>query len=247
MFSAMPPEWDSRRAVRELAGMTDQYLDMFRELATQYNLHIVGGSHPVLREGKLYNVAHLFTPSGNVYTQDKLHITPGEREEWGIHPGEGLSVFQTSLGRIAIQVCYDIEFPEVSRLLALAGAEVIFVPFSTDEKRAYMRVRATAQARAIENSIYTVIAANVGNLYGVRTYLLNYGQSAVFAPSDFAFPIPSLSGEADPGVETVVIADLDFASLSQVREFGSVRPLHERRTDIYDLKPKTNIQIIRTE
>ncbi|MCJ2166283.1 bifunctional GNAT family N-acetyltransferase/carbon-nitrogen hydrolase family protein [Pseudodesulfovibrio sp. S3-i] len=247
MFSAMPPEWDSRRAVRELAGMTDQYLDMFRELATQYNLHIIGGSHPVLREGKLYNVAHLFTPTGNVYTQDKLHITPGEREEWGIHPGEGLSVFQTSLGRIAIQVCYDIEFPEVSRLLALAGAEVIFVPFSTDEKRAYMRVRATAQARAIENSIYTVIAANVGNLYGVRTYLLNYGQSAVFAPSDFAFPIPSLSGEADPGVETVVIADLDFASLSQVREFGSVRPLHERRTDIYDLKPKTKIKIIRTE
>ncbi len=247
MFSTMPPEWDARRAVKELAGMADQYLDMFRELATQNNLHIIGGSHPILRDGKLYNVAHLFSPSGNVYTQDKLHITPGEREEWGITPGEGLSVFHTPMGRIAIQVCYDIEFPETSRLLALAGAEVIFVPFSTDEKRAYMRVRCTAQARAIENSIYTVIAANVGNLYGVRTYLLNYGQSAVFSPSDFAFPIPSLNGEADPGVETVVIADLDFASLSQVREFGSVRPLHERRPDLYDLKAKTKIKIIRTE
>ncbi len=247
MFSTMPREWDSRKAVRELAKMTDQYLDMFRELATEYNLHIIGGSHPVLREGKLYNVAHLFTPTGNVYTQDKLHITPGEREDWGIHPGEGLSVFQTPLGRIAIQVCYDIEFPETSRLLAMAGAEVIFVPFSTDEKRAYHRIKSTAQARCIENSIYTVIAANVGNLPGVRTYLLNYGQSAVFAPSDFAFPIPALSGEADPGVETVVIADLDFASLSQVREFGSVRPLHERRPDIYDLKPRKKIQIIRTE
>ncbi|WP_319541886.1 bifunctional GNAT family N-acetyltransferase/carbon-nitrogen hydrolase family protein [uncultured Pseudodesulfovibrio sp.] len=247
MFSAMPPEWDSRRAVLELAGMADQYLDMFRELATEYNLHIIGGSHPILREGKLYNVAHLFTPSGNVYTQDKLHITPGEREDWGIHPGEGLSVFHTPLGRIAIQVCYDIEFPEASRLLAMAGAEVIFVPFSTDEKRAYYRVRSTAQARCIENSIYTVIAANVGNLPGVKTYLLNYGQSAVFAPSDFAFPVPALNGEADPGVETVVIADLDLASLSQVREFGSVRPLHERRPDIYELKPRKKIKIIRTE
>ncbi len=247
MFSTMPPEWDSRKAVMELAGMTERYLDMFKDLATNYNLHIIGGSHPVLREGKLYNVAHLFTPSGNVYTQDKLHITPGEREDWGIHPGEGLSVFQTSLGRIAIQVCYDIEFPETSRLLAMAGAEVIFVPFSTDEKRAYFRVRSTAQARCIENSIYTVISANVGNLHGVKTYLLNYGQSAVFAPSDFAFPVPSLSGEADPGVETVVIADLDFASLSQIREFGSVRPLHERRPDIYELKSRKKIQIIKTE
>ncbi|WP_432735874.1 GNAT family N-acetyltransferase [Maridesulfovibrio sp. FT414] len=247
MFSAMPPEWDSRRAVMELAGMTESYLTMFTELASEYNLHIIGGSHPVLRDGKLYNVAHMFTPTGNVYTQDKLHITPGEREAWGIHPGEGLSVFHTPLGRIAIQVCYDIEFPETSRLLAMSGAEVIFVPFSTDEKRAYHRVRATAQARCIENSIYTVIAANVGNLPGVKTYLMNYGQSAVFAPSDFAFPMPSLSGEADPGVETVVIADLDLASLAQVREFGSVRPLHERRPDIYELKPRKKIQVIRTE
>ncbi|WP_419785904.1 GNAT family N-acetyltransferase [Pseudodesulfovibrio sp.] len=247
MFSTMPSDWASRRAVMELAGMADLYLNMFRELATSYNLHIIGGSHPILRDGKLYNVAHLFTPSGNVYTQDKLHITPGEREAWGINPGEGLTVFQTPLGRIAIQVCYDIEFPETARLLSLAGAEVIFVPFSTDEKRAYMRVRATAQARAIENSIYTVIAANVGNLHGVTTYLLNYGQSAVFSPSDPAFPIPSLNGEADPGVETVVIADLDFASLSQVREFGSVRPLHERRPDLYELRSKSKIQIVRTE
>ena len=145
--------------------------------------------------------------------------------------------------------------PGASRLLdvGLGGehvpprAEVIFVPFSTDEKRAYHRVRATAQARCIENSIYTVIAANVGNLPGVKTYLLNYGQSAVFAPSDFAFPIPSLSGEADPGVETVVIADLDFASLAQIREFGSVRPLHERRPDIYDLQPRRKIKVIKTE
>ena len=247
MFSTMPREWDSRRAVEELAGMTDRYLEMFISLATNYNLHIIGGSHPVFRDGRLYNVAHLFTPSGNVYTQDKLHITPGERECWGIHPGEGLTVFHTPLGRIAIQVCYDIEFPETSRLLALAGAEVIFVPFSTDEKRAYHRVRATAQARCIENSIYTVIAANVGNLPGVENYLLNYGQSAVFAPSDFAFPMPSLSGEAEPGLETVVIADLDFASLAQVREFGSVRPLHERRPDIYELKPRKKITVVRTE
>jgi predicted amidohydrolase/GNAT superfamily N-acetyltransferase len=247
MFSTMPSNWDSIKAMKELSRITDQYVDMFKTLSSQYNLHIVGGSQPVLREGRLYNVAHLFTPTGNVYTQDKLHITPNERREWGIQPGEGINVFRTPLGRIAIQICYDIEFPEVSRLLALAGAEVILVPFSTDEKRAYYRVRAAAQARAIENSIYVVIAANVGNLHGVKTYLLNYGQSAVFTPSDFAFPLQATGGEAEPNVETVVISDLDFAILAQQREIGSVRPLRDRRPDLYDLKAQPGIKIIRTE
>ncbi len=247
MFSTMPTHWDSVRAARELAGMTDQYVDMFQTLSRQYRLHIIGGSHPILREGRLYNVAHLFSPNGRVYTQDKLHITSSERREWGIQPGEGINVFRTPLARIAIQVCYDIEFPEISRLLALAGVEVVFVPFSTDEKKAYYRVRATAQARAIENSIYVVIAANVGNLPGSKTYLLNYGQSAVFTPSDFAFPLRATAGEAEPNVETVVISDLDFASLAQQREIGSVRPFRDRRPDLYDLKALPGIKIIRTE
>jgi predicted amidohydrolase/ribosomal protein S18 acetylase RimI-like enzyme len=247
MFTTMPDHWDARRSVLELAGLTDRYLEMFKSLATRYNLHIVGGSHPVQRDGKLYNVAHLFTPSGNIYTQDKLHITPSERREWGIQPGEGINVFRTPLGRIAIQVCYDIEFPEIARLLALAGVEVIFVPFSTDEKRAYYRVRATAQARSIENAIYVVIAANVGNLPGVKTYLLNYGQSAVLTPSDFAFPLQATAGEAEPNVETVVIADLDFASLAQQREIGSVRPLQDRRPDLYDLAARRGVRVVRTE
>lgn len=246
MFSTMPAEWDVGTVVRALADMTGPYLELFRSLASRYGLYIIGGSQPVLRNGALYNVAHLFTPSGAVYTQDKLHITPSERELWNIQPGEELRVFETPLGRIAIQVCYDIEFPELARLLALAGVEIVFVPFSTDEKKDYYRVRYTAQARAVENYIYVVIAGNVGNM-PTRAYTLNYARSAVFTPSDFAFPLEATAGEADPNVETVVIADLDLSSLKQQRELGTVHPLYDRRLDLYNLRAKQPVVVVRTE
>lgn len=246
LFSTMPLEWDPRQAVRELAGLADRYVEMFTRMASRHNLYIIGGSHPVCRDGKFYNSAHFFTPGGQVYTQDKLHITPSERAVWDIRPGEGLKIFETPLGRVAIQICYDIEFPEIARLLTLAGVEVIFVPFSTDERKAYNRVRFTAQARAVENSIYVVISGNAGNLPN-RTYLLNYAQSAVFTPSDFEFPVNAIAGEAEPNVETVVITDLDLNSLAQHRELGNTRPLHDRRPDLYELRTKIPIQRINVE
>lgn len=246
LFSLVDPGHDTLHAVRELAGYTDRYLALFKRMASTFGMHIIAGSHPVLADGRLHNVAHLFTPSGNVYTQDKLQITPGEREHWGIQPGSGLKVFNTGLGRIAIQVCYDIEFPEAARLLTLAGAEVIFVPFSTDEKKAYLRVRYCAQARAVENWIYVVLAGNVGNLPQVRSCLINYGQAAVFTPSDFAFPPNATAADSDPNVETVVITELDLGALALQREMGSVRPLRDRRRDLYEVVAHKRVEVVRT-
>jgi predicted amidohydrolase len=183
----MPPDLDSIAAMKELAAYTPKYIELFKQQATKYGIYIIAGSQPVLREGKLYNVAHLFTPAGNVYTQDKLHITPAERQYFNINPGEGINVFDTPLARIGIQVCYDIEFPEVTRLIKKAGADIIFVPFSTDERKAYYRVRFTAQARAVENVMYVVISGNVGNLPNIKSYLINYGQPAIFTRTTSPF------------------------------------------------------------
>ncbi|HEX3034744.1 MAG TPA: bifunctional GNAT family N-acetyltransferase/carbon-nitrogen hydrolase family protein [Thermodesulfobacteriota bacterium] len=246
LFSIMDPNLETFEAVKQLAGYTERYIEMFKRMATQYHIYIIGGSHPVARDSFLYNVAHLFTPSGNVYTQDKLHITPGERRHWGIQPGNSLKIFDTGVARIAIQVCYDIEFPEISRLLTLAGVEIIFVSFSTDERKSYNRIRYTAQARAIENWVYVVIAGDVGNLPNIRSFLVNYGQAAVFTPSDVAFPINAIAAEADPNSETVVITELDLGSLAVQRDIGSVRPLYDRRPDLYELKSKIPIEIVRT-
>ena len=244
LFSTFPSDLGDREAMMRLANMSDRYVEMLQRKARDRGIYIVGGSHPVERDGELYNVAHLFTPGGNVYTQDKLHITPAERATWGFVPGDELRVFETAHGRVAIQVCYDIEFPEAARLLTLAGAEVIFVPFSTDEKKAYYRVRYTAHARAVENYIYVVLSGNVGNLPTVRSYLINYGQAAVLTPSDFAFPREATVAEAEPNVETVVISDLDLTSLHQHRDLGSVRPLFDRRPDLYELRAKYPVRVV---
>lgn len=246
LFSAMNKDFSTVQAVAELTTMTEMYKDYFCHKSKETGLFIIAGSHPVIRNGQTYNVSHLFTPSGNIYTQDKLHITPGERIHWGITPGDGIKIFDTGLARIAIQVCYDIEFPEISRLLTLAGVEVIFVPFSTDERKSYMRVRYSAQARAVENMIYVVLAGNIGNLPQVSSFLINYGQAAVLTPSDVGFPLNGVMAEAESNTETVVIADLDLANLSQQRELGSVTPLLDRRADLYDIRSKVKIEIIRT-
>lgn len=246
LVSTMPMDMPFEQAVRELSKLTDRYHELMLRLARQHQIYIIGGSHPVERDGRLFNVAHLFTPAGGIYTQDKLHITPGERADWGVEPGEEIRIFDTPLARIAIQVCYDIEFPEVSRLLAHAGVEVIFVPFSTDEKKAYNRVRYSAQARAVENYVYVVLAGNVGNLPTIKNYLLNYGQSAILTPSDFAFPVGGVAGEADPNVETVAVAELDLGTLAQQREYGSVRPYFDRRPDLYELTVRNPIRVIRS-
>lgn len=247
LFSTLTVGLKSTEAIAALAGMTGRYLKMFTDMARRSGLIIIGGTHPVQSASGMRNVAHLFTPTGGVYTQDKLHVTPNERSEYGIHPGEGLRIFDTGYARIAIVVCYDIEFPELARLLTLAGAEVLFVPFSTDERKAYLRVRYTSQARAVENVVYTVLAGNVGNLPQVENFLINYGQAVVCTPSDFPFPTNAIAGIADSNSETVVICDLDLSSLEQARQMGSVRQLRDRRQDLYFIDARSPVEIIRTE
>ena len=238
---------DMKMMVRELVALTDRYIEMFRRFAVRYNIYIIGGSHPVMRDSRIYNTAHLFTPSGNVYTQEKLHITPAERSAGDIRPGESIRIFNTPLARIAIQVCYDIEFPEVSRLLTLAGVEVVFVPFYTEEKKAYYRVRHCSQARAVENFIYVVMTGSVGNMRTEIGSFMSYSQAAILTPSDFSFPEKGIGGEADPNVEAVVVSDLALSSLAQQRHVATVRPLHDRRPDLYDLTARSRVEVIKTD
>jgi len=246
LFSTMSSELTSVEAIEALADLTPKYRELFIDRARRSGLFIIAGSHPVRRDdGCIYNVAHLITPAGEVYEQDKLHVTPREREAYGIEPGHGLHVFDTSHARIAILVSYDVEFPELARLMTMAGAEVLFIPFSTDERRAYQRVRYTSQSRAVENVTYVVLAGNVGNLPLVKNFLINYGQAAICTPSDFSFPVDAIAGEAEFNGETVVVGDLDLSALDSAREIGSVRPWRDRRSDLFDLRATEPVTLVR--
>lgn len=244
LFSMLPRDMESTDAVWEVARRFEDYKTMFIGLAAEFGLYIIGGSTPVDVDGELQNISFLFTPNGNMYQQEKLHITSVERLCYNTQPGDKLRVFDTPLGRIGIVVCYDVEFPELVRLLAENGIEILFVPFATDERKSYFRVRHCAQARAVENVIYVVLAGCVGNLPQVKSFLINYGQAAICTPCDVAFPKDGILAEAEPNCETVVVAELDLNNLAMHRDLGTVRTMQDRRLDLYELRARTPVEVV---
>lgn len=222
-------------AVRSLAEHTERLREELLKMAVTYNINIVAGSLPEFNDGNLYNVSYLCRRDGTWDAQYKLHITPEEAQYWGLQGGEGLKIMQTDVGKIGIQICYDVEFPEPSRILADQGMQILLVPFWTDTKNAYLRIRRCAQARAIENECYVAIAGSVGNLPKVENMDIQYAQSAIFTPSDFAFPHDAVAAEATPNTEMTLLADVDLDLLKELRKQGAVRNLENRRRDIYSV------------
>lgn len=223
-------------AVRKLSQFTPQFVEGFTQLAVKYNINIIGGSHFTVEDDRLYNISYLFQRSGIINKQYKLHITPNERHWWGVEPGHSIEVFDTDKGKISIQICYDIEFPEVSRIAVERGAEIIFVPFSTDERYGYLRVRYSAQARCIENHVYVAIAGTVGNLPTIHNMDIQYAQSGIFTPADFQFARDAIEAECNPNIETVIIDEVDLELLKRHRQSGSVLNWRDRRTDLYETR-----------
>ncbi len=113
--------------------------------------------------------------------------------------------------------------------------DILFVPFLTDTQNGYSRVRSCAQARAIENECYVAIAGSVGNLPKVHNMDIQFAQSMVFTPCDFAFPTNGIKAEATQNTEMILIADVDIGLLRELNQFGSVRNLKDRRLDLYSL------------
>jgi predicted amidohydrolase/GNAT superfamily N-acetyltransferase len=219
--------------IRRLARYEKRFTELMRKLATRYGLTIIAGSQPIAREGKLFNTCFVCLPSGEIVGQPKLHITPNERKWWGISGGNNLQAIDTPKAKIGVLICYDVEFPEAARYLADQGAEILFVPFCTDNRQGYLRVRYCAQARAIENQIYVALAGNVGNLPDVGNLDINYGQAAVLTPSDFAFARDGIAAEADSNEETLLVCDVDLDDLHASRSDGTVTPRLDRRADLF--------------
>lgn len=226
------------QAIRELAAYTPIIVKKFSELAISYNINVITGSMPELRGDLLYNVGYLCRRDGTTERYEKLHVTPDEAKVWGMQGGNVLKTYDTDCGKIGILICYDSEFPELSRILADEGMDILFIPFLTDTQNGYSRVRHCAQARAIENECYVAIAGSVGNLPKVHNMDIQFAQSMVFTPCDFAFPANGIKAEATTNTEMILIADVDIDMLRELNQFGSVRNLRDRRTDLFELRKK---------
>lgn len=230
---SITPDRHPGSAARRLASYTPQYVDMFGQLAIRYNINIIGGSQFCVEDGDLYNVAYLFRRDGSIGRQYKLHITPSERRWWGVSPGNSIEVFDTDRGRVAILICYDVEFPELARIAVKKGAQILFVPFNTNERYGYLRVRHCAQARCVENHVYVVTSGCVGNLPYVANADVHDAQSAIFTPSDVQFIWDGIAAECTPNIETVLVHDVDIERLRRHRYTGTTTNWYDRRKDLY--------------
>lgn len=228
-------EMDTRHAIKELAQFTRPIIEAMSKMAMSYNVNIIAGSMPEVIDGKVYNVSYVLQRNGKIDSVSKIHITPSEEDDWQIQGGNVIKVIDTDAGKIGVQICYDVEFPEMTRKLAADGMQILFVPFLTDTQNAYNRVRFCAQARAIENECFVAIAGNVGNLPKVTNMDLQFAQSAVFTPNDFAFPVTGIKAEATPNTEMIVVSDVDLSLLTELHNYGSVQTLKDRRLDLYQV------------
>jgi predicted amidohydrolase len=220
--------------VRDLAKQVPRFVEMMSALARKSRLYLAAGTIPTMKDNSdiVHNQSFFFSPSGEFDVQGKLHLTRFETEEWFVTPGTRLKVFETSFGRLAIAICYDVEFPEIARAAARQDAHILVVPSCTDDRQGFLRVRYCAHARAIENQMYVIHSSTVGSLPMVPAVSLNYGQAAILTPSDFAFSRDGILAEGNPNQEMMVIGELNLKTIAESRASGTVLPLRDsRRTD----------------
>jgi predicted amidohydrolase len=211
---------------KQLAAMQsllDGYIELYKGLAQKHQCYIQSGTFPVRIEGEIYrNRAYLFMPNGEFDYQDKLMMTRFENEQWLINRGLELKCFDTEYGRIAINICYDSEFPLLARKQVEAGANLILVPSCTDTLAGYHRVRIGCQARALENQCYVVQSPTVGLAPWSEAVDVNIGAAAIYTPVDRGFPDNGILAIGELNAAQWVLAEIDPDQIAQVRESGQV-------------------------
>ena len=211
------------RSLHAVSGRLSICDDIHAELATAYGVYILAGSAPVFDpdiSDRPVNRARLFSPKGGCGIQDKQIMTRFEREVWGVQSGGPLQIFETSIGKIGVLICYDAEFPLLAH--TLADADVILVPSCTDSKAGYWRVRVGAMARALENQCVTVMSSVVGAADWSPAVDENFGRGGIFGPADKGFPSDAVMAEGPENVSGWTYSDIDLNAISEVRRDGAV-------------------------
>lgn len=191
-------------------------------LAAEHGVWILGGSGPVFTGNRPVNRATFFGPSGILGHQDKQIMVRFEREEWDVAPGAGLTLFETPLGKIGVVICYDSEYPLLSRALAEAGAEILLAPSCTETWAGYNRVRVGAMARALENQCIAVQSPLVGRSEWCAGCEENTGRAAIYGPPDRGWPAEGVIAESERDTPGWTIAAISRQLIADTRADGGV-------------------------
>ena len=220
--------------VERLAQWTPDYQQLLAQLARRFSLNIIGATHLSRgHDGITHNEGYIVSKTGELVRQHKIHPTPDEVSEWGVKGGDALPVYRMEDVTFGMLICYDVEFPELARHLVDQGAEILFVPFCTDDRRSYLRVRYCSQARAVENHCYLAMAGAVGCLPDVYNMDMQYAQSLLITPSDVSFARDGILAEGTLNQEEIVIGDFDLEALRHSRSHRLKQSERYRRGDLY--------------
>lgn len=202
------------------------------DAASANNIYVVGGTIPELDGDKVYNTSYVFNRDGvQIAKHRKMHlfdinIKEGQsfKESDVFSPGREVTVFDTEFCRIGLMICYDIRFPELSRLMALDGAEVIIVPGAFNMTTGPAHWETLFKARALDNQVYAI---GVAPARDYESKYISYGNSIV------ASPWGNIINRLDER-EGYIIQEIDLDYVKKVRE--QLPLLKHIRSDVYSLK-----------
>lgn len=210
---------DIRQVAEEAEGDTYRTIST---LAREYQVYIGYGFVEKGKDQHIYNSVSLINQEGQrVATYQKIHLTPLEREIFT--PGQHLVTVETEIGHIGLMICWDLAFPELARLLALKGANMVLVPsaWETPYEQAY---QSFAMARAMDNTVFLVTCNHVGE----SADLCFRGYSGIYKPDG------SILQRATSEQEEITYTKIDFTQQRELQQ-SFYTMLEERRTDIYHL------------
>lgn len=214
---------DGPQLQRIAAEFTPRYIQWLQLQAQRRGISILGGTTPRVVDGKIFNVAILALSDGKVVLQDKLFLTPDEKQ-WAWSPGTQLQVFEAPWGKTAITTCFDCEFPIVSQMLAKARPDVILVPSWTSSEAGLNRVDWTAKARAVEHYAFVVKTGTVPNGTSDQPH---FGKAAIVTPQEPGFAVHPVEGKLNEA--SIVYGNLDLKLLRERRDKAGFYPVGEQR------------------
>ncbi len=204
-------------------------LERISEAARNSGVYVVAGSIPELDDGKLYNSSFIFNRDGEVMdVHRKMHLfdihVPGEisfRESENLTAGDKVTVVETDLCRVGVVICYDIRFPELSRLMVDRGVELILVPGAFNMTTGPAHWETLMRVRAVDNQVYLAAASPARNR---ELSYIAYGHSMIVDPWG---DVLNQAGAS----EEIIYAEVNSSRIRDVR--NQLPLLENRRKDIY--------------
>jgi len=202
------------------------------ETAKKYKVCLVGGSMPELDEaGHIYNTCFIFNDNGvQIGRHRKMHlfdidIPGGQRfmESETLTPGDAITVVDTAWGKIGVMICFDMRFPELARLMALAGVSIVIIPAAFNMTTGPAHWEITLRMRAVDNQIYVMACAPARDEKGKY---VSYGNSMAVSP--WGNVLGRLDAEAD-----ILLRELDMDQVAVIRR--QLPLLSARRSDLYNI------------